>query len=459
MLAKSLTFMAGAGGRRHRAGRARAADPGQPRRFRGDPARFLRGGGAGRAPQAAPANACLAPDAMADADHVLVLNTGSSSIKFSLFGGAAPALLLKGRIENLFSGADPLHRAGRSATTPCTNNPGRMRSTTRRACAPCSTSWPASQADTRCAQWGTASSMAARATAARCCWTTPCWTSSTRWCRWRRCTCRTTWRRCARRSPWRPACPRSAASTPPFTGRNRNWRRPSRCRPTSPGAASAAMDFTDCPTNTSPAACRQADPALATAKVVAAHLGNGASMCAMHGGRSMASSMGFTAVDGLPMGTRCGAVDPGVVLYLIDQLGMDVKAVQDLLYLRFGPAGRLRHLGRHAHARSERGAARTACDRPDGLPDRPRARFDGGRAGRRRCAGVLRRDRRKQRRAARGSLPRRGMAGRGARSGGQRGPGTAAWPGSAPPSSKVSVWIVPANEELMIARHTLDVLA
>ncbi len=52
------------------------------------------------------------------------------------------------------------------------------------------------------------------------------------------------------------------------------------------------------------------------------HLGNGASMCAMEAGRSVASTMGFTAVDGLPMGTRSGAVDPGVILYLMDERGM-----------------------------------------------------------------------------------------------------------------------------------------
>src|SRR5262249_38785928 len=59
------------------------------------------------------------------------------------------------------------------------------------------------------------------------------------------------------------------------------------------------------------------DPKAATGRTVVAHLGNGASMCAMNGGRSVASTMGFTAVDGLPMGTRCGALDPGVLLYLM----------------------------------------------------------------------------------------------------------------------------------------------
>ncbi|NRR30420.1 acetate/propionate family kinase [Oxalobacteraceae bacterium] len=83
----------------------------------------------------------------------------------------------------------------------------------------------------------------------------------------------------------------------------------------------------------------QADPRLANARVVAAHLGNGASMCAIDSGRSMASTMGFTAVDGLPMGTRCGAVDPGVVLYLMQELKMDAAAIQQLLYQQSGLLG------------------------------------------------------------------------------------------------------------------------
>ncbi|HET6982152.1 MAG TPA: acetate/propionate family kinase, partial [Myxococcaceae bacterium] len=73
--------------------------------------------------------------------------------------------------------------------------------------------------------------------------------------------------------------------------------------------------------------------------VVVAHLGNGASMCAMQGGRSMASTMGFTAVDGLPMGTRSGSLDPGVLLYLLDELKMDARAIETLIYQRSGLLG------------------------------------------------------------------------------------------------------------------------
>ena len=77
----------------------------------------------------------------------------------------------------------------------------------------------------------------------------------------------------------------------------------------------------------------------ATGRVVVAHLGNGASMCAMRDGQSVASTMGFTAIDGLPMGTRTGSIDPGVLLYLIEQHGMGVKDLNNLLYKQSGLLG------------------------------------------------------------------------------------------------------------------------
>jgi len=81
------------------------------------------------------------------------------------------------------------------------------------------------------------------------------------------------------------------------------------------------------------------DPALAKGRVIAAHLGNGASLCAMLDGRSMDTTMGFTALDGLMMGTRCGALDPGVLLYLLQQKGMSAKAIEHLLYSESGLLG------------------------------------------------------------------------------------------------------------------------
>ncbi len=80
-------------------------------------------------------------------------------------------------------------------------------------------------------------------------------------------------------------------------------------------------------------------PAIARGRVVAAHLGNGASLCAMLDGKSVDSTMGFTALDGLPMGTRPGALDAGVVLYLIAHKGMTVDEVSDLLYRDCGLKG------------------------------------------------------------------------------------------------------------------------
>ena len=83
----------------------------------------------------------------------------------------------------------------------------------------------------------------------------------------------------------------------------------------------------------------EVDPRAAAGRSVVLHLGNGASMCAIHTGRSVAGTMGFTAVDGLPMGTRSGNLDPGVVLYLMDELKMDARAIEKLLYQQSGLLG------------------------------------------------------------------------------------------------------------------------
>lgn len=198
-------------------------------------------------------------------------------------------------------------------------------------------------------------------------------------------------------------------------------------------------------------------PALAGARVVAAHLGNGASMCAMLGGRSMASTMGFTAVDGLPMGTRCGALDPGVVIYLIEELGMTVPSVQRLMYLESGLLGvsglssDMRTLEASDDPRAqlaidllvyrigrELGSLAASLQGVDALV------FSGGigensmrlRAAVCRDAAWLGVELDPQANAANPS-------------------GVAC---ISTPASRVSVWLVPANEELMIARHTHDLL-
>jgi len=80
-------------------------------------------------------------------------------------------------------------------------------------------------------------------------------------------------------------------------------------------------------------------PTLSKGRVIMAHLGNGASLCAMRHGRSIDTSMSFTALDGLMMGTRCGSIDPGVVLYLQNACGLDVAAVEHLLYHDCGLLG------------------------------------------------------------------------------------------------------------------------
>ncbi len=84
---------------------------------------------------------------------------------------------------------------------------------------------------------------------------------------------------------------------------------------------------------------REIAPALAAGRVIVAHLGSGASICAMKDGRSIDTSMGFSALDGLVMGTRCGAIDPGVILHFMRRYGMGAAQIENLLYNRSGLLG------------------------------------------------------------------------------------------------------------------------
>lgn len=84
---------------------------------------------------------------------------------------------------------------------------------------------------------------------------------------------------------------------------------------------------------------RRIAPEYATSRVIVAHLGNGASLCAVKDGRSVSTTMGFTALDGLLMGTRCGSIDPGVLLYLMDSCSMNARAIEKLLYRESGLLG------------------------------------------------------------------------------------------------------------------------
>ncbi|MYM35079.1 acetate/propionate family kinase [Duganella sp. FT94W] len=201
----------------------------------------------------------------------------------------------------------------------------------------------------------------------------------------------------------------------------------------------------------------RAEPGLAHARVVAAHLGNGASMCAMDAGRSVASTMGFTAVDGLPMGTRCGALDPGVVLYLMQELGMDVAAVQKLMYQQSGLLGvsgissDMRTL-----EQSDDPCARKAIDLMVYRIGRELGSLAAALGG----LDAL---------VFSGGIGENSVALRAAvcRDAAWLGVQLDAQANAANPrgiariskaDSKVAVWVVPANEELMIARHALDVV-
>jgi acetate kinase len=83
----------------------------------------------------------------------------------------------------------------------------------------------------------------------------------------------------------------------------------------------------------------QYDERAANGRTVVLHLGNGASMTALHHGKSVASTMGFTAVEGLVMGTRSGSLDPGVVLWMMEEAHMDAREIESLLYKRSGLLG------------------------------------------------------------------------------------------------------------------------
>jgi len=196
------------------------------------------------------------------------------------------------------------------------------------------------------------------------------------------------------------------------------------------------------------------DPRAARGKTVVLHLGNGASMCALDAGSSVATTMGFSTLDGLPMGTRAGALDPGILLYLMDQRGMDARALEDLLYRRSGLLG----------VSGLSSDMRVLLDSKE-----PRAALAVGlfvhRIG---CAlGSLT--------AALGGLDaivstagigehaaavREGVCRHAAWLGIELDPVANATHGPriSTASSRTAAWVIPTNEELMIARHTRDLL-
>jgi acetate kinase len=194
----------------------------------------------------------------------------------------------------------------------------------------------------------------------------------------------------------------------------------------------------------------QVDARAAKGRLVVAHLGNGASMCALLDAKSVATTMGFTAVEGLPMGTRCGALDAGVILYLMDELKMDARAIEKLVYQESGLLGISR-------LSSDMRALLASED--------PKAQFAVNyfvyRIGR--DLGSLA--------AALGGLDGlvfTGGMGEHAATIRERVCKSAAWlgleydaasnesggPRISTAASAISAWVIPTNEELMIARHT-----
>jgi acetate kinase len=197
------------------------------------------------------------------------------------------------------------------------------------------------------------------------------------------------------------------------------------------------------------------DARAAAGRTVVAHLGNGASMCALKSGQSVATTMGFSAVDGLPMGTRCGSLDPGVLLYLMERYGMNAHALEKLIYKESGLLGmseissdmRVLLASRDPRAAEavdlfvyrigrEVGSLAAALGGIDALV------FTGGIG--ENAASI-------RARVCRDAvwlgvkLDEAANEGRG--------------PRISTDGSRVAVWVIPTNEELMIAQHTRRVLA
>jgi len=197
------------------------------------------------------------------------------------------------------------------------------------------------------------------------------------------------------------------------------------------------------------------DAKAAQGKTVVLHLGNGSSLCAMDAGRSVASTLGFTALDGLPMGTRCGALDPGVILYLLGERKLDARAIERLVYHESGLLGvsgvssdmRALLASADPHAklaidlfvyriRRELGSLAAALGGLDALVFTAGIGENAAAIRERVCLD-----------AAWLGIELDAAANR------SRGPRISA------PGSRASAWVIPTNEELMIGRHTLRLLS
>jgi acetate kinase len=197
---------------------------------------------------------------------------------------------------------------------------------------------------------------------------------------------------------------------------------------------------------------REVAPSLACGRVIVAHLGNGASLCAMNDCSGVDTTMGFTALDGLVMGTRCGSIDPGVLLYLEQQRGMSAEEVYDLLYRRSGLRGMsgigsdmralLASEGRRAREAVELFVHRIACKIGE------MAASVGGVDGLVFTAGIG------ERSAAIRQMVCARLGWLGAEIDAAANERHA--PVISAPQSRIEIRVVPTDEELMIARHTLN---
>src|SRR5215217_7397144 len=185
----------------------------------------------------------------------------------------------------------------------------------------------------------------------------------------------------------------------------------------------------------------QVAPEVANGRVIVAHLGSGASLCALKNGKSVDSTLGFTALDGLCMGTRPGAIDPGVVLHLFQGLNLSAKQVETLLYKKSDLLGRSEPSARLAvdyfvyRAAKEIGALAAVLGGVDALVF---------------TAGIGENSPEIRQRICRAS------AGLGVEL--DEGCNSSRLPRISTSRSQVSIWVIPTNEELMIARHTGSLL-
>jgi acetate kinase len=344
-------------------------------------------------------------------DAILVLNAGSSSIKLSVFAEDAGnlALELRGQIEGLYVRPVSRRRTSPDASSPRSRGRGRPSVTTGRSNTSASfskTTWQVGG----CAGWGIGSFTAAWSSPGRCESIPRRSRLSSASSRWRPCISRTTWRRWPDCSNALRSCPQVACFDTSFHRTNpdvaQRFALPSELH----DAGVQRYGFHGLSYEYIASELPRLDPKAAAGRTIVLHLGNGASMCAIEAGRSVATTMGFTPADGLPMGTRCGALDPGVIVYLMDERRMDARAIEQLLYRESGLLG---VSGVSSDMRtllsSGQPSARLAID-IFVYRIRRRARLAGRRARRTRRHRLHRRDRRARAGDPRARVSRRGVA-------------------------------------------------